>query len=122
MNLSGMFARVVAVIGGAALQWRKLQGAGAHAPAWGAAPVVPAARPQGTLMTLKMPTAQGWAPGHKPTVAAGLKVNAFATGVDHPRWISVLPNGDVLVAESSQVASPVRNVFGYAMQATMRRA
>jgi glucose/arabinose dehydrogenase len=121
MDFSGIFARVVAVIGGAALQWRRLQGA-TPAPAWGSAPVVPAARPQGTLMTLKMPTARGWSDGHKPTVAAGLKVNAFATGLKHPRWIDMLPNGDVLIAEASQVAGPVRNVFGYAMQATMRRA
>ncbi|HEY8336676.1 MAG TPA: sorbosone dehydrogenase family protein, partial [Tardiphaga sp.] len=92
------------------------------APAWGSAPVVPAARPQGTLMTLKMPTARGWSDGHRPTVAAGLKVNAFATGLKHPRWIDMLPNGDVLIAEASQIAGPVRNVFGYAMQATMRRA
>ena len=54
--------------------------------------------------------------------AAGLKVNAFATGLKHPRWINVLPNGDVLVAESNQVAGPIRSVFSYAMQATMRRA
>ena len=122
MDMSGIFARVVAVIGGAALQWRKLQGAAAHAPAWGSAPVVPEAKPQGALPTLKMPSARGWSDGHKPTVAPGLKVNAFATGLKHPRWISVLPNGDVLIAEANQVAGPVRNVFGYAMQATMRRA
>ncbi|MET0968905.1 MAG: sorbosone dehydrogenase family protein [Tardiphaga sp.] len=121
MTMSSIFARVVAVIGGAALQWRKLQDP-SHAPAWGASPTVPAAKPQGTIMTLKMPTARGWSNGHKPTVAPGLKVNAFATGLQHPRWIDVLPNGDVLVAEASQVAGPVRNVFGYAMQATMRRA
>ncbi|CAN5378114.1 sorbosone dehydrogenase family protein [soil metagenome] len=122
MSLSGMFARVVAVIGGAALQWRKLQGAGAHAPAWGSAPVVPAAKPQGAIPTLKMPTAQGWAKGQKPTAAPGLKVNAFATGLKHPRWIATLPNGDVLIAEASQVAGKITSMFGYAMQATMRRA
>ena len=41
MSLSGIFARIVALIGGAALQWRRLQGA-APEPAWGSAPVVPA--------------------------------------------------------------------------------
>jgi glucose/arabinose dehydrogenase len=121
MMLSSIFARVVALIGGAALSWRRLQGA-AHEPAWGSAPVVPAAKPQGAIPTLKMPTARGWTDGEKPVAASGLKVNAFATGLDHPRWIHVLPNGSVLVAESTQVAGPVRNVFGYAMQATMRRA
>lgn len=121
MDFSAIFARMVAVVGAGALQWRRLQGVPNQA-AWGQAPVVPAAKPQGAIMTLKMPTAQGWANGETPVVASGLKVNAFATGLKHPRWIHALDNGDVLVAEASQVAGPVRSVFGYAMQATMRRA
>jgi glucose/arabinose dehydrogenase len=121
MSLSGIFARMVATVGAGAVMWRRMQGV-AHEPAWGSAPVVPLAKPQGKIPTLKMPTAQGWAAGQAPTVASGLKVNAFATGLKHPRWISVLPNGDVLVAEASQIPSPVSSVFGYAMQATMRRA
>ena len=121
MSLSGIFARIVALIGAAALLWRRLQGA-APEPAWGRAPVVPAAKPQGSIPTLKMPTARGWTDGQTPVAAPGLKVNAFATGLKHPRWIEVLPNGDVLVAESNQVAGPIRSVFSYAMQATMRRA
>jgi glucose/arabinose dehydrogenase len=121
MNMSAIFARVVALIGAGALQWRRMQGAQPQA-AWGEAPVIPTAKPQGALPTLKMPTARGWREGEKPVAAPGLKVNAFAAGLDHPRWINVLPNGDVLVAESTQVAGPVRNVFHYAMQATMRRA
>ncbi len=48
-----------------------------------------------------MPTARGWADGQTPVAAPGLKVNAFATGLKHPRWIHVLPNGDVLVAEAT---------------------
>jgi len=121
MSFSGIFARVVALIGAAALLWRRLQGS-APEPAWGSAPVVPAAKRQGAIPTLKMPTARGWSDGQKPVAAAGLKVNAFATGLKHPRWINVLPNGDVLIAESNQVAGPIRSVFSYAMQATMRRA
>jgi glucose/arabinose dehydrogenase len=121
MSLSSMFARVVALIGAGALQWRKLQGAQPK-PAWGGAPEIPTAKPQGAIPTLKMPTARGWRDGQKPTAAPGLKVNAFATGLDHPRWINVLPNGDVLIAESTQVAGTPRSVFHYAMQATMRRA
>src|SRR6185295_10930269 len=66
--------------------------------------------------------AKGWAGGQKPVAAPGLKVHAFATGLKHPRWIYVLPNGDVLIAEATEVPGPVRSVFGYAMQATMRRA
>jgi glucose/arabinose dehydrogenase len=121
MIMSNIFARGVALIGAGALQWRRMQGAQPPA-AWGSTPVIPTAKPQGPLPTLKMPTARGWREGEKPTAAAGLKVNAFAAGLDHPRWINVLPNGDVLVAESTQVASRPRSVFHYAMQATMRRA
>ena len=121
MSMSGIFARIVALIGAAALSWRRLQGATPE-PAWGSAPLVPVAKPQGSLPTLKMPTARGWSDGQKPVAAPGLKVNAFAAGLKHPRWINVLPNGDVLIAESNQVAGPIRSVFSYAMQATMRRA
>ena len=98
MNMSGIFARIVALIGAVALLWRRLQGS-APAPAWGNAPAIPEAKPQGAIPTLKMPSAQGWSDGQKPTAAPGLKVNAFAKDLDHPRWINVLPNGDVLVAE-----------------------
>jgi glucose/arabinose dehydrogenase len=105
MSLSSIFARVVALIGAAALLWRRLQDT-APEPAWGSSPLVPAAKPQGSIPTLKMPSARGWSDGQIPVAAPGLKVNAFATGLKHPRWIEVLPNGDVLVAESNQVAGP----------------
>src|SRR4051794_25459372 len=121
MNFSSIFARIVALIGAVALLWRRLQGS-APAPAWGNAPAIPEAKPQGAIPTLKMPSARGWSDGQLPTAAPGLKVNAFATGLKHPRWIYVMPNGDVLIAESNQIAGPIRNVFSYAMQATMRRA
>ena len=121
MSFSGFFARVVALIAAVALKWRGLQGA-APEPAWGSTPVVPAAKPQGAIPTLKMPSARGWDQGHMPVAAAGLKVNAFATGLQHPRWIHVLPDGGVLIAEANQTAGPIRSVFSYAMQATMRRA
>src|SRR5262249_29471881 len=121
MDFSGIFARFVALIGAAALLWRRTQDA-TQEPAWGSAPTIPAAKPQGAIPTLKMPTAQGWSEGQKPTAAPGLKVNAFAKDLDHPRWIDVLPNGDVLIAESTQIAGTPRSVFHYAMQATMRRA
>ena len=111
MNFSGIFARIVALIGAAALMWRRMQDA-AQKPAWGNAPDIPEAKPQGAIPTLKMPTAQGWSDGQKPTAAPGLKVNAFATGLEHPRWINVLPNGDVLIAESNQIAGPPRSSAG----------
>ena len=122
MNLSNIVAQIVALIGGVALLLRRMAG-GIPDPAWGNAPAIPPARPQGSIPTLKMPTARGWSAGRTPVAAPGLKVNAFATGLAHPRWIEVLPNGDVLVAESSNVARAVmRNLFDYAMVATMKRA
>jgi glucose/arabinose dehydrogenase len=121
VSFSSLFARGVALIGGAALQVRRLT-EGSPAPAWGSAPTIPDARPQGSIPTLKMPSAKGWEPGQTPVAAAGLKVNAFASGFDHPRWIEVLPNGDVLVAESASLDRPPRSVFDYAMITTMRRA
>jgi hypothetical protein len=120
MSLSGIFARLVALIGAAAILLRRLEG-GAHEPALGAAPAIPAAKPQG-IPTLKMPTARGWAQGQTPVAAAGLKVNAFASGLKHPRWIHALPNGDVLVAEALLTAGPIKSAFDYAMFSTMKRA
>jgi glucose/arabinose dehydrogenase len=121
LNFSSIFAQAVALVGGAALQLRRLSG-GTHEPAWGSAPAIPPARPQGSIPTLKMPTAQGWTAGQTPVAAPGLKVNAFATGLKHPRWIQVLPNGDVLIAEATNVSRPPRSVFDYAMVSTMKRA
>src|SRR5690606_5522796 len=64
----------------------------------------------------------GWKPGETPDVASGLKVTAFASGLKHPRWAYVLPNGDVLVAESASLPSTVRGFRDYAMNRVMRRA
>ena len=121
MSFSTLFARGVALIGGAALQMRRLT-EGSPEPAWGSAPAIPTAKPQGSIPTLKMPTAKGWEAGRTPIAAPGLKVNALAGGLDHPRWIEVLPNGDVLVAEAMSLDRPPRSVFDYAMITTMRRA
>jgi glucose/arabinose dehydrogenase len=117
-----MFARGVALVGGTALRMRQMRD-GSPMPAWGNTPAIPVAKPQGAVPTLKMPTATGWSEGQKPVVASGLKVNAFARGLKHPRWIHVMPNGDVLVAEATSVPrTAMRSVFDYAMVSTMRRA
>jgi len=118
---SSLFARLVALIGSILIVWRR-----ATTPeptqAVGQAPVIPAPLSQGALPTLKMPTAKGWGDGNLPVAAAGLRVNAFASGLKHPRWMEVLPNGDVAVAEALSVAGGISSVFDYAMQSTMRRA
>jgi glucose/arabinose dehydrogenase len=121
LSSSTIFSRIVALIGVAALQVRRLR-ADAHEPAWGSAPAIPVAKSQGSIPTLKMPTARGWSRGQTPVAAPGLKVNAFATGLEHPRWIHVLPNGDVLVAEALTVPGTAKTVFDYAMYSTMKRA
>jgi glucose/arabinose dehydrogenase len=112
-------ARVTAMVGGTMVLLRRMSAPTLQAV--GAAPSIPQAKKQG-LMTLKMPTAQGWSDGHVPTTAPGLKVNAFASDLLHPRWIEVLPNGDVLVAEALQEASKPKGLIDRAAQATMRRA
>jgi glucose/arabinose dehydrogenase len=58
--------------------------------------------PHQTLVpTVNVAKAVGWKQGEVPVAAKGLAVSAFATGLDHPRWLYVLPNGDVLVAETN---------------------
>lgn len=122
MSSSSLFARFVALVGGTALRIRHMRD-GDPTPAWGGAPSIPEAKPQGAIPTLKMPTAQGWAEGQTPIAAPGLKVNAFARGLKHPRWIQTLPNGDVLISEANSIPRTVmRNVFDHAMVSTMRRA
>ena len=66
----------------------------------GPSPELPA--PKKTVMpTVNIASAVGWPEGQKPTAAEGLKVNAFASGLKHPRWLYKLPNGDILVAETA---------------------
>jgi glucose/arabinose dehydrogenase len=72
---------------------------------FGADPQLPEARPQ-RLPTVKIAPAVGWPEGRTPVAAQGLTVNAFAVGLDHPRWLYELPNGDVLVAESNAPPKP----------------
>ena len=58
--------------------------------------------PHKTFMpTVNIASAVGWPEGRKPDAAEGLQVNAFATGLKHPRWLYRLPNGDILVAETA---------------------
>lgn len=111
-------AKATAIVGGTVAFLRRL--GSPDKQAFGAHPEIPEARKQG-IMTLKMPVAEGWKNGRLPICAPGLKVNAFASGLDHPRWIEVLPNGDVLVAESKEQAGPPKTLMDHAAQATMRR-
>lgn len=74
--------------------------------------------------TLDIAPATGWARGDAPTPAAGWRVTRFADGLQHPRWLQVLRNGDVLVAESNGPAgkSGIRGIKGAVMGSVMKRA
>src|SRR5688500_8523405 len=68
-------------------------------------PTLPEPR-RSLLPTVNVVTAKGWTAAETPVAAPGLTVRAFARGLDHPRWLYVLPNGDVLVAETNAPPRP----------------
>ena len=89
----------------------------------GPSPQLP--EPNKTLIpTVNIAPAIGWPAGMKPTAAAGTQVTAFAEGLDHPRWLYVLPNGDVLVAETNAPPKPddAKGIRGWVMEKVMGRA
>ena len=89
----------------------------------GPRPTLPPPNPT-LLPTVNIAPAEGWPADITPRAAAGLAVNAFATGLDHPRWLYVLPNGDVLVAETNAPPQPEDNkgLKGWLMKRVMKRA
>ena len=76
------------------------------------------------IPTVNIAPAIGWPAGVMPVPMAGLAVTALASGLDHPRWVYVLPNGDVLVAESNAPAKPDdgKGIKGWVMKKVMGRA
>ena len=92
-------------------------------PGVGSQPTLPTAKPP-AIPTVNIAPAEGWHDGEMPTPAQGLQVTPFAVGLDHPRWLLVLPNGDVLVAESNGPAgkSGIRGVKGAIMKQVMSKA
>ncbi|MDD2881017.1 MAG: sorbosone dehydrogenase family protein [Rhodoferax sp.] len=89
----------------------------------GPSPTLPA--PQHALIpTVHIAPAKGWPNGVTPQAAPGMGVDAFARDLDHPRWLYVLPNGDVLVAETNAPAKPddAKGLIGWAMKLVMKRA
>ena len=89
----------------------------------GVAPQLPQAQSQ-RFPTVDIAPATGWPDGAAPTPAPGLRVNAFALNLSHPRWLYVLPNGDVLVAESNAPAgkSGMRGLKGWVQKQVARKA
>ena len=88
---------------------------------WGAAPLLKPPEPQ-TVPVMKLSKAVGWKPGETPTPAEGYDVQAFAQGLDHPRWLYELPNGDILVAETDapQASSGRGGVLAWFAKRVMR--
>jgi glucose/arabinose dehydrogenase len=89
----------------------------------GANPSLPA--PEHSLIpTVKIASAIGWPANKKPIAAMGTQVNAFAKNLVHPRWLYVLPNGDLLVAETNAPPKPEdgKGLRGWAMGLVMKRA
>ncbi|MBA2675959.1 sorbosone dehydrogenase family protein, partial [Ramlibacter sp.] len=78
------------------------------------------------LPTVHIAPAQGWPDGAQPQAVAGFQVTPFARGLSHPRWLHVLPNGDVLVAESDKPTPPPdqeeKGVRAWVQKKIMKRA
>lgn len=76
------------------------------------------------IPTVNIAPARPWRDKEGPAPAAGLQVTAFAGGLDHPRWVHVLPNGDVLVAETNAPERPddAKGIKGAAMKLFQKRA
>jgi glucose/arabinose dehydrogenase len=90
---------------------------------FGPSPTLPAPQ-KSWIPTVNVATATGWPAGGKPTAASGMAVAAFATGLDHPRSLYVLPNGDVLVAETNAPPKPDdgKGIKAWATKLVMGRA
>lgn len=90
---------------------------------FGPTPQLPAPN-KTAIPTIHIAPAKGWADGARPTAAEGMSVAAFADKLDHPRWVYVLPNGDVLVAETNAPPKPDdgKGIRGWIMKQMQKRA
>ena len=86
----------------------------------GERPTISAPRDQ-TIPTVAVADAVGWKNGAMPVAAPGLKVAAFANGLNHPRWLYRLPNGDVLVAETNSPPRKGSGIADYVMGYLMKK-
>ena len=90
----------------------------------GPQPILPAPPQQTLIPTVHVAPAQGWSAGATPQAAPGTRVAAFARDLDHPRWLYVLPNNDVLVAETNAPPKPedAKGIKGWMMGLFMKKA
>lgn len=87
----------------------------------GASPEITAPRPQ-IFPTIKIAEVDRWQAGEAPVAAPGLVVERFADGLDHPRNVYTLPNGDILVAETNSQAREAGGIEGFVMKWLMGKA
>ncbi|MGV9005580.1 MAG: PQQ-dependent sugar dehydrogenase [Brevundimonas sp.] len=95
-----------------------------EAERFGPNPTLPAAR-HPLLPTVNIAPVARWPEGRTPVAASGLQVGAFASGLDHPRWLYRLPNGDILVAETNapaRMAKKTRSLQDWIRGLVMKRA
>ena len=92
-------------------------------PGFGPDPQLPAPR-HFLIPTVNVAATEPWQDGAKPTPAPGFAVSAYASKLDHPRWLYVLPNGDVLVAETNAPPKPddAKGIRGAIMTQQMKKA
>jgi glucose/arabinose dehydrogenase len=90
---------------------------------YGPNPSLPAPKKE-TIPTMKIAPAKGWPAGAMPVAPTGFTVTAFARDLDHPRWLYVLPNGDVLVAETNAPPKPEdgKSIMGFIQGQVMKMA
>jgi glucose/arabinose dehydrogenase len=112
------FALTLALAAGCAERSRLPMGADTGSQPTIAVPV------EKVIPTVKVAPATGWPQGAKPVAAPGWTVEALATGLSHPRWLYVLPNGDLLVAETSAPPRPEdgQGIKGFFMKQFMKKA
>ncbi|HVI33528.1 sorbosone dehydrogenase family protein [Phenylobacterium sp.] len=95
---------------------------GSPDPFVGFGPNPPLPAPQKSLIPIVgTPKAVGWPAGAAPKAPPGFVVTRYGEGIDHPRWLHVLPNGDVLVAQSSSEPHPVKGIRDWIQQELMKR-
>jgi glucose/arabinose dehydrogenase len=112
---------LVASLGGAVVACSTTSGSTDPWIGYGPNPDLPA--PQKSLLpTVKIAEVKGWGAGEAPAAPAGFTVTRFAEGLDHPRWFLVLPNGDVLVAESSSESKPPKGIRGFFQNLLMKKS
>jgi glucose/arabinose dehydrogenase len=112
---------VIAALGIASCAEAETPPASQPTTGYGENPELPAPK-EALIPTLNIAPAQGWKNGATPVAGAGFRVAAYASGLDHPRWLYVLPNGDVLVAETNRPPRETSGLRSWVQKQFMERA